>query len=186
MNTRWHCAAGLALALLAACSHTGTAPAAGSTASTHVWSRTMEARRVALENATRDTGIEVLRTRSDALQVNVPSDFSFASGSAELTPDMKRVLDEFARGLEAPALAHLTIHIVGHTDSTGPDAVNDPLSVARAENVRKHLMALGIAPTRIEIEGRGEHQPQVGNDKPYGRALNRRVEILLREPRTGS
>ena len=185
MNTRWHVAAGLALALLAACSNTGTgsAPAGGAApAGTHVWSRSMETRKLALEKATRDTGIEVLRTRANELQVNVPSDFSFDSGSAELKPDMKRVLDEFAQGLEQPALAHLTIHIVGHADSTGPDAVNDPLSVKRADSVRKHLVALGIAPARIEVEGRGEHQPLVDNAKPYSRALNRRVEILLREP----
>jgi outer membrane protein OmpA-like peptidoglycan-associated protein len=192
VNRRWHGAAGLVLALLAACSNTGhgSAPAAANpnasagagAAGTHVWSRSMEARRLALEKATRNTGIEVLRTRTDELQVNVPSEFSFDSGSAELKPDMKRVLDEFARDLELPSLQHLTIHIVGHADSTGPDAVNDPLSVARADSVRKHFVARGIAAARIEVEGRGEHQPLVDNAKPYGRALNRRVEIVLREP----
>ena len=181
MNTRWPFAAALALALLAACSSTGTGSAPAGTG-THVWSHAMEARRVALEKATRDTGIEVLRTRGNELQVNVPSDFSFDSGSAELKPDMKRVLDEFAKDLELPSLSHLTIHIVGHADSTGPDAVNDPLSVARADSVRKHFIARGIAGARIEVEGRGERQPMVDNAKPYGRALNRRVEILLREP----
>src|SRR3954466_16423162 len=111
MSTRWLCAAGMALVLLAACSNTShgsaRATAEANAAGKHVWSPSMEARRVALEKATRDTGIEVLRTRGNELQVNVPSEFSFDSGSAELKPDMKRVLDEFARDLELPALQHL-------------------------------------------------------------------------------
>ena len=142
----------------------------------------MEAERVALEKATLDAGIVVLRTQHNQLQVNVPSDFSFDTDSAEIKPDMGAVLDRFADGLEAKTLSHMLIHIVGHTDSRGSDAVNDPLSLARANSVRRHLESKGVATSRIEVEGRGEHQPMVGNDKGYGRALNRRVEIFLREP----
>ncbi|HEY2925773.1 OmpA family protein [Piscinibacter sp.] len=180
----------LAAALLAAgCSGLDTrepaaivsaeAPAA---TKTYLWSSSMEAKRVALEKATLNTGIAVLRTKDNQLQVNVPSDFSFDTDSAEIKPDMRPVLDQFAEGLEAKTLSHMLIHIIGHTDSRGSDAVNDPLSLARANSVRKHLESKGIATSRIEVEGRGEHQPMVGNDKSYGRALNRRVEILLREP----
>ncbi len=64
----------------------------------------------------------------------------------------------------------------------GDNAGNDVLSLARAVNVGKHLEGRGIAANRIEVGGRGERDPMVSNDKGYGRALNRRVEIYLREP----
>lgn len=168
---------------------TGTgsaATAAGAAASApgrpNVWSRSMEAKRVALTAATSDSGIAVLRTKDNQLQVNVPSDFSFDTDSAAIKPGMRPVLDGFAQDLEATALSHMLILVVGHTDDRGVDAVNDALSLARAESVRKYLVGKGIAAKRIAVQGRGEHQPLIDNDKSYGRALNRRVEIFLREP----
>jgi len=50
--------------------------------------------------------------------------------------------------------------------------------------VRTYLQAKGVAAGRIHVEGWGERQPAADNDSPYGRALNRRVEIYLREPGT--
>jgi outer membrane protein OmpA-like peptidoglycan-associated protein len=195
-NSSWRRATGLCLlaaALAAAgCSSLGLAergaPGDGavSASAPYVWSRTMESKLVALEKATANTGIAVLRTKDNQLQVNVPSEFSFDTESAELKPDMTPVLDQLAEGLEARRLSNMRVHIVGHADSRGPDAVNDPLSVARAHSVRKHLEAKGVDASRIVVEGRGEHQPMVGNDKSYGRALNRRVEIFLREPEAKS
>ena len=172
----------LAAALLASgCSSLGTRePEAGATG--NVWSKSMEAKRVALESSTRDTGIAVLRTKDNQLQVNVPSDFSFDTDRADIKPNMRPVLDQFAEDLKSEALSHLLIHIIGYTDSKGSDAVNDALSLARAVSVRKHLESKGIASSRIEVEGRGEREPMAGNEQRYGRALNRRVEILLREP----
>jgi outer membrane protein OmpA-like peptidoglycan-associated protein len=87
-----------------------------------------------------------------------------------------------AEDLKTASLSHMLIHIVGFADSRGADAVNEALSLARATSVRKHLEGRGIAAGRIEVEGRGESQPLAGNDQRYGRALNRRVEIYLREP----
>ncbi len=183
MNTRFEWRRGAVLcSIAAALMSAGCAGLTQNEAAPNVWSGTMESKRVVLEKVTHNTGIEVQRTKDNQLKVNVPSDFSFDTDSAEIKPDMRPVLDQFAEGLETKPLAHMRVHIVGHTDSRGPDAVNDPLSLARADSVRKHLVAKGIAPNRIEVEGRGEHQPQVGNDKSYGRALNRRVEIFLREP----
>jgi len=85
----------------------------------------MEAKRLALEAATADSGIAVLRTRNNELQANVPSDFSFDTDSATLKPKMKGVLDHFAADLEQAAMSHMRILIVGHTDSPRPEAAND-------------------------------------------------------------
>ena len=79
-------------------------------------------------------------------------------------------------------MASLLIQVVGFTDSEGAESVNTALSLARANSVRNYLQAKGIAAARLSAEGRGEEAPLAGNDKRYGRALNRRVEIYLREP----
>jgi outer membrane protein OmpA-like peptidoglycan-associated protein len=144
------------------------------------WSKKQEERRAAMEQATRGTGVEVSRTADDQLKVQIPSDLSFATGSATIKPEMRGVLDTFANSLKDDPKALLTI--VGHTDSTGSDAVNDPLSEARARSVRDYLGVRGAAATRMQTEGHGEREPIADNATEAGRAKNRRVEIFLREP----
>ncbi|MED5618554.1 OmpA family protein [Ideonella sp. BN130291] len=144
----------------------------------NLWSKRMEDKRAAMEKATQGTGIDVARTQDNQLKVNVPSDISFDTGRADLKPEMRRVLDQFAQGLDN------TIHVrvIGHTDNTGSDAINDPLSVQRANAVRRYLEDRGVPGSRIETAGRGEHEPVADNNSEAGRARNRRVEIFLREP----
>ena len=144
----------------------------------NLWSKRMEDKRAAMEQATQGTGIAVDRTAQNELRVNVPSDFSFDVGRSAIKPQMRPVLDQFAQGLDPT----MRVRIVGHTDSTGSDAINNPLSVDRAQSVRDYLAGRGIQPTRIETSGRGSHEPIADNTSDAGRAKNRRVEILLREP----
>ena len=145
-------------------------------------SSTLEAKRVALEAANQSTGISVLATANGQLQINLPSDFSFDSDGASVKPGMRPLLDHLAADLAAPTMANLLIQVIGFTDSEGSESANVTLSLARANNVRKYLEGKGIAAARLSAEGRGEEAPLAGNDKRYGRALNRRVEIYLREP----
>ena len=144
----------------------------------NIWSKRMEEKKAAMEKATAGTGIEVARTAENELKVNVPADFSFDVGRAAVKPTMRPVLDQFAQGLDAKQL----VRIVGHTDSTGSDAINNPLSVDRAESVRDYLVARGVAAQRIQVTGVGSRQPVADNGTEAGRAQNRRVEIFLREP----
>lgn len=144
----------------------------------NLWSKRMEEKRVAMEQATAGTGIEVAKTPDNQLKVNVPSDLSFATGRADLNPSLRPVLDQFAKGLDQSTM----VRIVGHTDSTGSDAVNDPLSLARARTVRDYLEDRGVPASRLEIAGRGSREPLADNATDAGRAKNRRVEIFLREP----
>jgi len=144
----------------------------------NLWSKRMEDKQRAMERATAGTGIEVARTADNQLKVNVPSDVSFATNSAALNPSLRPVLDQFAQGLDG------TVHvrIIGHTDSTGNDAINDPLSLDRARTVSNYLSDRGVPASRLEIAGRGSREPVASNASDAGRAQNRRVEIFLREP----
>ena len=90
------------------------------------------------------------------------------------------MLDPFASSLHGDANSRLTI--IGHTDSTGSDAVNNPLSIERAQSVRDYLAARGVSPQRVETAGRGAREPLADNNTDTGRAKNRRVEIFIREP----
>ncbi len=146
----------------------------------NLWSKRQEDRRVAMEQATRGTGVEVTRTADNQLKINVPNDISFATNSYLIKPELRAVLDPFASSLSGdPATI---VSIVGHTDSTGTPAINNPLSVDRAQSVRDYLVARGIPPTRIETSGRGDREPLADNATESGRAKNRRVELFLREP----
>ena len=149
----------------------------------NVWSRHMEEQKRAMEQATQGTGVEVTRTADNQLKLNVPSDVSFDVGRADIKPELRSVLDQFATGLKAqPATL---VRIVGHTDSTGSDAINNPLSRERAESVKGYLEDRGVSGSRIEAVGRGEREPIADNTTAEGRAKNRRVEIFLREPGQG-
>lgn len=144
----------------------------------NLWSKHMQDKQEALARASAGTGIEVARTNDDRLRLNVPADFSFAVGSATIQPAMRPVLDEIGRNLDRNVL----VTIVGHTDSTGGDALNERLAVDRASAVRDYLSSRGVAMSRVSVQGRGAREPVATNNTDAGRAANRRVEIFLADP----
>ena len=133
-----------------------------------------------MEQATAGTGVDVVQTADNQLKLEIPSDISFDVGRADIKPNFRPVLDRFAQTLNANPTT--TVRIIGHTDSTGSDAVNDPLSVNRAASARNYLADRGVASSRIVIDGRGSHEPLADNGSEAGRAKNRRVEIFVGEP----
>ncbi|HEX8787846.1 MAG TPA: OmpA family protein [Telluria sp.] len=153
--------------------------AAGAVAG-NVWSRHMEQQRQAMQQATQGTGVQVTQTADNRLKLEIPSDLSFDTGSADIKPDFRPILDRFASTLNDNPGTVVTI--IGHTDSTGGDAINQPLSYDRAAHTRDYLSARGVAPARITVEGRASREPVASNDDPAGRARNRRVEIFVSEP----
>jgi len=74
------------------------------------------------------------------------------------------------------------VHITGHTDNRGDDNYNLLLSKRRAESVKKALIELGVSPSRLSSEGRGEKDPIASNATKQGMALNRRIEVKLTYP----
>lgn len=182
MNALLTKAALLAAVLMASGCANQAGPAGSALAVAALDSSALELKRVALELANQSSGISVLRTQDDQLQVNFPSDFSFATDRADISANMRPLLDHLAADLARPDLSSLLILIVGFTDSEGTESANRALSLARANSVRMYLENKGLPAARLSVEGRGEESPQAGNDKKYGRALNRRIEIYLREP----
>jgi outer membrane protein OmpA-like peptidoglycan-associated protein len=146
----------------------------------NVWSKKMEAQKQEMEAATQGTGVQVTQTADNQLKLEIPSDISFAVGSARVDSNFQTVLDTFATGLVQNPVATLTI--IGHTDSSGSDAINNPLSLNRANSVRNYLVERGVASSRMLTEGRGAREPLIANDTSANRAKNRRVEIYVAEP----
>lgn len=146
---------------------------------TYIWSNNMEQQKREMEQATQGTGVSVVQTSDNQLKLDIPSDISFDTGRSDIKGNFAPILERFAEGLRNNPNAE--VRIIGHTDSTGSDAVNNPLSMARAESTRNFLTMRGISGARIQVEGRGSHQPIADNATADGRARNRRVEIFVGE-----
>ena len=145
----------------------------------YLWSQRMQEQKAAMEQATQGTGVNVTQTADNQLKLEIPSDVSFDSGRYDIKPAMRPILDRFATTLVQNPVT--TVRIIGHTDSTGSDAVNGPLSVNRASATRDYLVSRGVAMNRIAIDGHGSREPIASNDTAAGRAKNRRVEIFVAE-----
>lgn len=145
----------------------------------YLWSRRMEQQKQAMVAATQGTGVEVTQTPNNELKLEIPSDISFDVGKADIKPKLRPVLDRFAQTLQTNPITN--VRIIGYTDSTGTNAINDALSVQRAASARDYITAQGVAMNRIVIDGRGSREPLADNSTPSGRAMNRRVEIFVAE-----
>jgi outer membrane protein OmpA-like peptidoglycan-associated protein len=107
----------------------------------------------------------------------VLSDLTFRTDSAEIDPGSTRVLDGVASALAAHPGAR--IRVEGHTDNTGTQEANQPLSQARADSTRAYLISKGIGGERIEAVGYGADRPLGSNATQAGRAENRRTELVV-------
>lgn len=150
----------------------------------YIWSNQMAKKKAAMEQATAGTGVAVTQTADNQLKLNIPSDISFDTGRSNIKPNLQPILDQFAQGLSSQP--NTEIRIIGHTDSTGSDAINNPLSINRAASARDYLAARGVDSRRIQIDGRGSHEPIADNSSDAGRAKNRRIEMFLAERATAA
>jgi OOP family OmpA-OmpF porin len=119
---------------------------------------------------------------NSTLAVNTTTWFDFDRllfdfGSATLQPQSRAQLGSVAAILRAHPQVHLKIG--GYTDNVGPHDDNIQLSQARATHVRDELVLLGVAPDRLVAEGYGEQYPVADNSTETGRAMNRRISMLV-------
>jgi outer membrane protein OmpA-like peptidoglycan-associated protein len=108
------------------------------------------------------------------------SDVFFQVDSAQLRPEGVHALTQLASFLNAHPDRALTIE--GHADSTGTDQYNQQLSERRAASVQSFLARSGVNPSRLVAQGFGERFPVASNATTQGRAMNRRVEMLVLNP----
>lgn len=102
----------------------------------------------------------------------------FELDQSTLLPESEKELAMLFRMLMDEPKLQATI--IGHTDNQGKRSYNQSLSEARSEAVLGWLVAKGIAPARLQSEGRGMDDPISSNDTESGRALNRRTDVILR------
>jgi len=113
-----------------------------------------------------------------AVKVTFDSGLMFATGKSDLNAGSKSDLTKFADVLKQNT--DCDVAIFGHTDSTGSDAINNPLSLKRAQSVQNYLSAQGVSSKQFKtIEGKGSAQPVADNSSEAGRKQNRRVEVYL-------
>jgi outer membrane protein OmpA-like peptidoglycan-associated protein len=113
----------------------------------------------------------------EATKVTFESGILFATNSSTLGSASKASLTKFAESLKSNN--ETNVEIFGHTDNTGSDAVNIPLSQQRAASVQTYLISQGVQSNRLISYGKGSAEPLTTNETATGRSQNRRVEIII-------
>ena len=129
-----------------------------------------------LRESLANTDVKV-EQQGNQIKLVMPENVTFATNSATLSANARDALTAASKTLIQYPDTTLTIN--GHTDNTGSDAINDPLSRNRAQSVASFLQSQGVASSRLTTAGRGSRQPVASNATQEGRAQNRRVEILI-------
>lgn len=124
-----------------------------------------------VETVTDTNGLE-------AIKVTFASGILFPTNGTTLSASAKSSLDQFAVSLAQNPNTDVTVY--GHTDNTGTLAVNERVSLERAQSVRNYLETKGINSSRfLKVEGKAYNEPVASNDTADGRAANRRVEVYI-------
>ena len=136
----------------------------------------MDYQEAKLRESLKNTDVQVSR-EGNQIKLTMPSAVTFATNSATLSSPAMDSLNKAAETLVQ--YPETTVTVAGHTDSTGNDSINQPLSERRAQSVSGYLVQRGVAGSRLNTVGYGSRQPVASNDNETGRAQNRRVEILI-------
>ncbi len=122
------------------------------------------------------SGVSVVRV-GDNIVLSMPGNVTFDVNRADIDAGFYAVLDSVATVLNE--YEKTLVEIAGHTDSTGTNAINQPLSENRAGSVARYLESRQILPMRMASFGLSSNHPVADNETSEGRQLNRRVEITL-------
>lgn len=136
----------------------------------------MDQQEARLREKLAGTGVSVTR-KGDQVILNMPGNVTFPTNQSDINAGFYPVLDSVAEVLYE--FDKTLVEVVGHTDSTGNDAINRPLSQRRAESVAAYLKSRDVSAVRLSTFGVSSDYPVASNASPEGRALNRRVEIAL-------
>lgn len=121
-----------------------------------------------------NSGVQV-QAQGDNLKLIMPGNITFQTNSAQIQPAFYSTLNQVAASLNE--FPNSMVRVTGHTDSTGTDSVNIPLSQNRAQAVAQYLTSQGVAYNRLQTAGMGSAYPIASNSNDAGRQQNRRVEL---------
>ncbi len=144
--------------------------------------RHMDKKKAALEaELANQAAVETITDANGltAIKVTFDADMTFATGKANLSGTAKTALAKFAAQMSTEDMINTNIQIKGHTDNTGSAAVNEKLSLQRAEAVGTVLKGKNIAAQRIVEVGCSYNEPIADNGTAAGRKQNRRVEVYV-------
>ena len=114
----------------------------------------------------------------DAVKVTFNSGILFATNKADLTLTSKNELNNLVNIMKQNS--DVSIDVQGYTDNTGNDAINNPLSLKRAQSVANYLTENGVQYAQMKnVKGFGSSNPVADNNTVEGRQQNRRVEVYL-------
>ncbi|MDI9780253.1 OmpA family protein [Pseudomonas putida] len=130
-----------------------------------------------LREAVKDSKLELER-RDNVLVVTIPVDGSYNPDRPNmLLPMTLAPITRVAKAVEGDSKT--AVLVLGHADSSGVAAANQKLSLERAASVSAIFRLSGLQRDRLSLKGMGSEMPRAANDSAEGRALNRRVEMLL-------
>lgn len=138
--------------------------------------RNMDKQKKQIEEAVPEATVETVND-GEGLKITFDSGILFATNSSTVSDASKNALSNFAGTLKSNPDTY--VRIVGHTDNTGNVDYNQTLSEKRAKSVEDFLLYQGVNSSRLAYEGKGIHQPVADNSTAEGRALNRRVEVII-------
>lgn len=130
-----------------------------------------------MARSTLDENLRIL-VRPEGIALVLSDGLLFGVGESALTEDSRRLLSGFAEFL---ATVTMPVNVAGYTDSVpGGEKDNYALSAERAMSVLTFFLERGFEPRRFTVSAYAEAFPLGDNSTPEGRAMNRRVEILLK------
>lgn len=113
----------------------------------------------------------------EGIAIKFDSGLLFGFDSATLSPTAQTNLQKLANSLET--YDNTNVHVIGHTDSTGPADYNQRLSERRAASAVEYMSSIGVDRDRLIVRGLGADDPLVDNDTDENRAMNRRIEVVI-------
>lgn len=113
----------------------------------------------------------------EGIKITFDSGILFDTNQSALRPASVTEIDKMAAVLQK--YPDTNVLVEGHTDASGSDAINQPLSERRAQAVANEVLAKGVASNRVSTQGYGSTQPIADNNTVEGKQANRRVEVAI-------
>jgi outer membrane protein OmpA-like peptidoglycan-associated protein len=129
------------------------------------------------EELQRDMQNAKVERVGEGIKITFDSGILFDTNAATLRPASMTEIDKMAATLQK--YPDTNILVEGHTDASGSDAINQPLSERRAQAVANYTTSKGVDASRIQTKGYGSSQPIADNTTEAGKQANRRVEIAI-------